>query len=178
MSRCTPRPPPRWGMPHSPRVPRRCRRCRRTHRRPSRWRWRFYTEYFHQDWVHESSLISFHLWNFLSNSHSGIFYHLADNPIDNLSARGTQFPMWRLHIWWGDVQRRWTKKWSLGWENVLPGSAWLLLSKTGPLFSPSLYNKSNWLIWGEVLIAIALSATLSICKAHGSRYHCPLHWAK
>ena len=35
------------------------------------------------------------------------------------------------------------KKWSLGCVNFLPSSAWLLLSKTGPLFSPSLYNKSN-----------------------------------
>ena len=38
-----------------------------------------------------------------------------------------------------DVQR-WAKKWSLGCVNCLPCSAWLLLSKTGSLFSPSLYS--------------------------------------
>ena len=36
-------------------------------------------------------------------------------------------------------KQRLAKKWSLGCENILPGPAWLLLSKTGPLFGPSLY---------------------------------------
>ena len=36
-----------------------------------------------------------------------------------------------------DLQR-WTLLWTLGCEKFLPGLAWLLLSKTGPLFSPSL----------------------------------------
>ena len=36
--------------------------------------------------------------------------------------------------------RRWTLLWTLAWEEFLPGLAWLLLSKTGPLFSPSLYS--------------------------------------
>ena len=35
--------------------------------------------------------------------------------------------------------RSWAKKWSLGCGNFLPGPAWLLLSKTGPRFGPSLY---------------------------------------
>ena len=35
--------------------------------------------------------------------------------------------------------QKWAKKWSLGCKKFLPGLAWLLLSKTGPLFSPSLY---------------------------------------
>ena len=34
-----------------------------------------------------------------------------------------------------DHVQRWAKKWFLGSENCLPDSAWLLLSKTGPLFS-------------------------------------------
>ena len=38
--------------------------------------------------------------------------------------------------------QRWTLLWTLGCEKFLPGLAWLLLSKTGPLFSPSLYVKS------------------------------------
>ena len=33
--------------------------------------------------------------------------------------------------------QRWAKKWFLGCEDFLPGVAWLLLSKTGPLF---MYN--------------------------------------
>ena len=33
----------------------------------------------------------------------------------------------------------WAKKWSLGCVNFLIGPAWLLLSKTGSLFSPALY---------------------------------------
>ena len=37
-----------------------------------------------------------------------------------------------------ETVQRWAKKWSLGCGNFLPGPAWLLLSKTGPLFSPSL----------------------------------------
>ena len=35
---------------------------------------------------------------------------------------------------------RWTLRRTLGCENFLPGPAWLLLSKTCPPFSPSLYN--------------------------------------
>ena len=38
------------------------------------------------------------------------------------------------------VVQRWTKRRALGWEKFLPGPAWLLLSETGPPFSPSLYN--------------------------------------
>ena len=34
--------------------------------------------------------------------------------------------------------QRWTFLWTLGCEKFLPGLAWLLLSKTGPLFSSSL----------------------------------------
>ena len=34
--------------------------------------------------------------------------------------------------------QRWTLLWTLGCEIFLPGLAWLLLSKTGPHFSPSL----------------------------------------
>ena len=36
--------------------------------------------------------------------------------------------------------RRWAKKCSLACENFLPSPAWLLPSKSGPLFSPFLYN--------------------------------------
>ena len=36
--------------------------------------------------------------------------------------------------------QRWTKRWTLGCEKFLPGPAGLLLSKTGPPFSPSLYS--------------------------------------
>ena len=36
------------------------------------------------------------------------------------------------------------KRWALGCENFLPGPAWLLLSKTGPPFSPYLY-----IMWTE-----------------------------
>ena len=32
-----------------------------------------------------------------------------------------------------------TKRWALGCEKFLPGPAWLLLSKTGPPFSASMY---------------------------------------
>ena len=35
--------------------------------------------------------------------------------------------------------RSWVKKWSLGCESFLTGPAWLLLSKTGPFVSKSLY---------------------------------------
>ena len=34
--------------------------------------------------------------------------------------------------------QRWNLMWTLGCEKILPGAAWLLLSKTGPPFSPSL----------------------------------------
>ena len=40
------------------------------------------------------------------------------------------------------VPQSWTKKWSLGCENFRPGPTWLLLSKTGPLFSQSLYIRT------------------------------------
>ena len=41
-----------------------------------------------------------------------------------------------------DNLQRWAKKWSLGCVNFLPGPAWLLLSQTAPLFSPSMYSFS------------------------------------
>ena len=36
-----------------------------------------------------------------------------------------------------------TKRWALGCEKFLPCPAWLMLSETGPPFSPSLYIKSK-----------------------------------
>ena len=36
--------------------------------------------------------------------------------------------------------QRWTKRWALGCEEFPPDPAWLLLSKTGPLFSTSMYE--------------------------------------
>ena len=40
----------------------------------------------------------------------------------------------------------WAKKWSLGCENFLPSPAWFLLSKRGPLFSPSLYMSHELIV--------------------------------
>ena len=39
----------------------------------------------------------------------------------------------------GQWIQRWAKRWALGCEIFLPGPAWLLLSKSGPPFSLSLY---------------------------------------
>ena len=47
------------------------------------------------------------------------------------------------------VAQRWTKRWSLGCEKLLPGTVWLLLIKTGPPFCQSLYLVAHqWLITG------------------------------
>ena len=49
---------------------------------------------------------------------------------------------YNIHPFLLDLRIRCTEtghKWSLGWGNFQPFSAWLLLRKTGPLFSPSLY---------------------------------------
>ena len=47
-----------------------------------------------------------------------------------------------------DVQRC-TKRWALGCKKFLPGPAWLLLSKTGPPFGPSLYRPKSRRAWHE-----------------------------
>ena len=47
------------------------------------------------------------------------------------------------HFWGAavyDVQRRWAKRRALNYEKFQPCPAWLLLGKTGPPFSPSLYS--------------------------------------
>ena len=69
----------------------------------------------------------------------------------------------------GKQIQRWAKQWSLGCENFLPGPAWLLLNKTGPLFGPSLYK----------YVDLAPNAKLCLClqrytleKTHG---HCVLY---
>ena len=54
------------------------------------------------------------------------------------------------------VLLRWAKKWFLGCLNFLPFSAWLLLCKTGPPFSLSLYRE--WLNIFSVLLSITHAA--------------------
>ena len=44
---------------------------------------------------------------------------------------------------WIFVQR-WTKRWALGCEKFQPDPDWLLLSKTGPSFSQSLFNFASF----------------------------------
>ena len=44
-----------------------------------------------------------------------------------------------LHNFVRSVQR-WAQRWALGCRTFLPGPAWLMLSKTGPPFSPFLYK--------------------------------------
>ena len=42
--------------------------------------------------------------------------------------------------------QRWAKRWSLGCEKFQPGLGWLLLSKTGPPFSPFVLQETDRLI--------------------------------
>ena len=48
-----------------------------------------------------------------------------------------------LHNFVRSVQR-WAQRWALGCRTFLPGPAWLMLSKTGPPFSPFLYKLEGW----------------------------------
>ena len=43
---------------------------------------------------------------------------------------------WYCEFYQREQIQKWTKRWALGCDNFLSGCAWLLLSKTGPLFSP------------------------------------------
>ena len=48
----------------------------------------------------------------------------------------------RMLLFKGTYVQRFPKRWALGCWKFLPGLAWLLLSKTGPPFSASLFTST------------------------------------
>ena len=61
--------------------------------------------------------------------------------------------------------QRWTLLWTLGCEKFLPGLAWLLLSKTGSLFSPSLYKDFfQWSFFDELAPVVAIIRSVMVLK--------------
>ena len=61
--------------------------------------------------------------------------------VDNLGVNAPCFEHYNPHeVRHGPTLQRWVKRRALGCEKLLPDPAWLLLSETGPTFSPPLHR--------------------------------------